>query len=288
MYVKLFRSLFYGSLSGRSDPQHVFMCLLAHSDRDGNVELPAPLIAAMCGLPQERVDAALAVLEAPDPDSRSPELDGRRLAAAGQWRWSIVNYLKYRAVRDGDERRAQTRDAVARHRGKQVKASVSQGKPLKAHAEVEVDGEVEADGEAEAETHTPAAAAPPARARRTRKPQSYVDPPGFLEFWLAFPRGDGREEAAAAFADALTRAPANEIIAGARLYAQACRQRATPPDKIKMAQGWLNGSRWRDRLEFQDAGPRLVDDRGVTPAGARAFAEKLRRDRQAQEVGNDS
>ena len=32
MFAKVFRSLFYGSLSGQSDPQHVLVCLLAHAD----------------------------------------------------------------------------------------------------------------------------------------------------------------------------------------------------------------------------------------------------------------
>lgn len=144
MYAKLFRSLFYGSLSGMADPQHVFMCLLTHTDRDGYVELPPPVISALTGLPLERVSAAITVLESTDPRSRSDAEGGRRLQMVGDGRWLIINYCKYRAIRNEDDRRDQNRQAKAKQRLTKQSARVSQGQPRSAHTEAEVEAEVDA------------------------------------------------------------------------------------------------------------------------------------------------
>jgi hypothetical protein len=56
----------------------------------------------------EIVQRALEVLAQPDPDSRTPDEDGRRITLldpARNWGWRIVNYEKYRAIRDEDGRR---------------------------------------------------------------------------------------------------------------------------------------------------------------------------------------
>jgi hypothetical protein len=159
MFAKIFKTMFYGSLTAQPDPQLVFVCLLTHADRDGNVELPAQVIAAVTGLGPDRVAAALALLEATDPVSRSGELEGRRIEPTGPGRWSIVNYVKYRATRDDDERRRQGREAAARFRAKskggnartkvetngQRKPRVSQRQPLSAQAEGEVGAEAKTE-----------------------------------------------------------------------------------------------------------------------------------------------
>lgn len=149
MYAKVFASMWDGTLYGQWEAWSVFVFLLAHADRDGSVDIHPNAIAARSGLPLEVVTKGLAVLEAPDPGSRSPELDGRRLELIDQhrtWGWQIVNYPKYRGMRDLEERRKQTREAVARHRqhvsrGKPAKAGVSPVKPQKAHTDTDADTE---------------------------------------------------------------------------------------------------------------------------------------------------
>lgn len=158
MYRKVFRSLFYGSLTGQSDAQHVFMCLIVHTDRDGHVELPPPVISTICGLPLERVELALAVLESPDPDSRSDVKDGRRLEATGKGRWYIINHQLYQGMRDDDERMRQNREAQTRSRSKrqQLSALVSRGQPSSAHG----DGDGDGDGKPPAQSRKPATLRP--------------------------------------------------------------------------------------------------------------------------------
>jgi hypothetical protein len=65
-------------------------------------------IAARCGYPLEIVVRGIAELEKPDPRSRTPDEDGRRiipLEAERNWGWKITNYEKYEKIRSAEERR---------------------------------------------------------------------------------------------------------------------------------------------------------------------------------------
>lgn len=141
MYVKLFSSLYQGTLRGRSDEILVFTNLLAHADQHGIVDKHYKAIAEETGLSLKRVRTALGNLESPDAESRSPELEGRRIVKMDEhrvWGWKIVNYGKYRAIRNEDDRREQNRMAQERWRSKQRK-------PPSAQAEGEVKEEADAD-----------------------------------------------------------------------------------------------------------------------------------------------
>jgi len=153
MFGKVFRSLWEGSLCGKPDDQLVFVFMLASADADGVVDVVPSIISHQTGLAMERVAGAIARLMEPDPESRTTDHEGRRLLAVGErsWGWKIVNYKKYRAMRDDRERREQNNRAQAKRRGQPLSAGVSQGQPQSAQVEVEVEVEVEVDGEVEAE-----------------------------------------------------------------------------------------------------------------------------------------
>lgn len=68
-------------------------------------------------------------------------------------------------------------------------------------------------------------------------------PPRFQEFWDAYPLRRDRRKAEKAFRNALKRAGADEIIAGARRY-EADPNRAA--QYTKYAEGWLNADGWLD------------------------------------------
>lgn len=144
MYAKIFTSIYQGTLRGNTHGLVVFTNLLAHADSDGWVDIHPRAIAEEVGLPIDAVKAALLMLESPDPESRSPDMEGRRIARIDEhrdWGWRIVNHAKYRAIRNEEDRREQNRLAQARWREKQAsnqgvagsKPSVStrkQGKPI--------------------------------------------------------------------------------------------------------------------------------------------------------------
>ena len=152
MYVKLFRSIFQGTLRGNSNGLLVFTNLLANCDRDGVVDVHPKAIAEEVGLDVETVRAVLIDLEAPDAESRSPDEDGRRIVRMDghrAWGWRVVNYGKYRAIKNEEDRREANRLAVAKHRAKASKASLpvivgNQPSSLSAQAEAEAEGDVEA------------------------------------------------------------------------------------------------------------------------------------------------
>lgn len=101
MYAKVFKSLFDGSMRGKSDMILVFVNLLCNSDSHGVVDRTARAIADETGLTVERVQAALTAMESPDAESRRPEQEGRRIVRLDDhrtWGWRIVNHEHYRQL----------------------------------------------------------------------------------------------------------------------------------------------------------------------------------------------
>lgn len=144
MYAKLFTSIYQGTLRGNSHGLLVFTNLLAHCDKTGVVDMHPRAIAEEVGLTVEQVRCALDELESPDHESSSPEQDGRRIVRLDEhraWGWTVVNYAKYRAIRDEEDRREQNRLSQERWRNKNKppSAAVSQDKPISAHTEAEAD-----------------------------------------------------------------------------------------------------------------------------------------------------
>jgi hypothetical protein len=129
MYAKIFASLYQGTLRGRPHEILVFTNLLAHADAAGYVDKHFRAVAEETGLTEEEVRAAILILEAPDPESRSPECAGARLLRMDEhraWGWKIVNHGKYRAIKNEDDRREQNKLAQARWREKNKPSSSKQ------------------------------------------------------------------------------------------------------------------------------------------------------------------
>jgi hypothetical protein len=108
MYVKMFKSIFDGSLYGQFEPTVVFMAMLVIAEREGIVDMTPEAIAARCGFPLAVVQRGIVELEKADPRSRTPDEDGRRivrLEESREWGWRITNYEKYEKIRSAEERR---------------------------------------------------------------------------------------------------------------------------------------------------------------------------------------
>jgi len=160
MYAKLFSSLYQGTLRGRSNEILVFTNLLAHTGRDGTVDKHFRAIAEETGLTQDEVQDAIAVLEAPDPESRSPEEQGARIVRLDEhrvWGWRVVNHGKYRAIRSEEDRAEQNRLSQKRWRERH-KQSVSQSKPRVSNSKQDKPMQKQRQ---EAEAETKAEAVPP-------------------------------------------------------------------------------------------------------------------------------
>lgn len=153
MYAKLFKSIYQGTLRGDSGGILVFTNLLANADQTGRVDMHPRAIAEEIGLDVDRVKEILLRLEAPDDESRSPELEGRRIVRIDghrAWGWEIVNYLKYRAIRNEEDRREQNRASQERWRNKQSKPASAEAKQEKPRKPESAQGEAEGEEEIQA------------------------------------------------------------------------------------------------------------------------------------------
>ena len=76
------------------------------------------------------------------------------------------------------------------------------------------------------------------------QPAAHDDLEEFKEFWLVYPRKEGKADALKAYEVVRKKTPAAVILAGVRLYALA----NVGGDKqfVKLAAGWLRGQRWAD------------------------------------------
>lgn len=163
MYAKLFTSIYQGTLRGNSNGILVFTNMLAHCDKHGICDIHPRAIAEEVGLSIEAVRSAILELEAPDEESRSPEEEGRRIVRVDEhraWGWRVVNYLKYRAIRDEDTRREQNRAAQEawrlRKQGKPASAKASPDQPIQRQKQKQ-----EAEGEEERKSASLAGASAP-------------------------------------------------------------------------------------------------------------------------------
>jgi hypothetical protein len=96
-YAKVFDSLLTSSLWCHEHYViRIWIAMLARCNQQGVVEGSIPGFASLCRVTREELEHTLEVLLAPDPDSRTPDRDGRRLEVVpGGWR--ILNYKAYRA-----------------------------------------------------------------------------------------------------------------------------------------------------------------------------------------------
>ena len=95
-YSKLFSSIVTSSIWCEDDKTlRVWFAMLALTDAGGNVEGSVPGFAHVARVTIPEMEHAVAVLSAPDPYSRTPDNEGRRIEVMpGGWR--ILNYASYR------------------------------------------------------------------------------------------------------------------------------------------------------------------------------------------------
>lgn len=115
-FTKLFASITESSVWGEDDKTlRVWIAMLARANSSGFVAASVPGFAHLCHMKVHELQKALKRLSAPDPHSRTPDHEGRRIeAVAGGW--LVLNYVAYRngvqeqpGSRAGDMRRYRQR-----------------------------------------------------------------------------------------------------------------------------------------------------------------------------------
>jgi uncharacterized phage protein (TIGR02220 family) len=110
MYGKIFVQMYDGTLGTKGPWQALvtFQQLIILADKNGHVDMTPEAISRRTTIPLAVIEAGLKELTQPDPQSRTPSEDGRRIVLLSenrQWGWRIVNYDQYRKIRSEDERR---------------------------------------------------------------------------------------------------------------------------------------------------------------------------------------
>jgi hypothetical protein len=162
VYGKLFAQMYDGTLGTRGPWEALvtFQQLIILADKHGGVDMTAEAIARRTTIPLEVIKRGLTALQKADPQSRTPDEDGRRivpLADNRAWGWRIVNYDKYRKIRTADERREYLRqyqrDRRAKLKGAR-KQNVNKSTADNHEQPIAVSSMVEADAKAELRART--------------------------------------------------------------------------------------------------------------------------------------
>lgn len=102
-WTKLFSSIVTSSVWVAPNPiLRVWIAMLATADAEGLVEGSVPGFANLARVTTKQMRRAVDTLSSPDPNSRTPDFEGRRIEAI-EGGWRILNYQPYRERGQGKE-----------------------------------------------------------------------------------------------------------------------------------------------------------------------------------------
>lgn len=172
-FTKLFTSITESTVWCEPDKVRlVWITMLAMADRRGRVWGSIPGLANRARVPTEDCREALERFLSPDPDSRTKDFEGRRIAEI-EGGWRLLNYEKYRAIRDSESIKESKRAYMANRR--EVERNAHSGTPLPSVERGRDNAEAEAYAEAELENKS--------------APKGAL----FEEFWNAYKEAGGEK-----------------------------------------------------------------------------------------------
>lgn len=139
MYGKVFDSIYDGTLYGHWEAIATMQQFIVLATPDGVIDMTPQAISARTSFPLELIIKGIKILSDPDPYTRTPGEDGRRIVLLDEhrpWGWRLVNHGKYMRLRNMAEKREadRTRISEKRSQNKDV-ASESQNVAKVAHSD---------------------------------------------------------------------------------------------------------------------------------------------------------
>jgi hypothetical protein len=253
MYAKLYRQMYEGTLvaPGNWEVLVTFQQLLILADCEGVVDMTPDAISRVTTIPPMIITKGIAALEQSDPNSRTPDEDGRRIVRLSDtrpWGWRIVNHAKYRGIRTQDDRREYFRQ----YRRKQRAELKGEGQtPVHTCSHVDNGEQVEQFNESpiqkkytdtEAQTNTrPSPVKSPFLAKE--------DAARFARWWSSYPRKVAKQAAIKAWVKLRVDDDLLETVLEA-IDAQRTTESWTKENGnyIPYPATWLNGRRWEDDI----------------------------------------
>lgn len=186
-YTKLFESITRSSIWLEDDQTlRVWVTMLALADRNGYVGASVGGLAAQARVSKEKTEEALAKFLAPDPDSRSKEFEGRRIEVADRG-WHILNYERFRDMRDEEARKEYERNrkkeqrAATKEKSRTVQACPAMSPAVTTRHEKSAQAEAEAEADPKREKAPPAPRAPRRKILTPDEIRAFVPPPADQE-----------------------------------------------------------------------------------------------------------
>lgn len=228
MYAKIFAQIYDGTLctNGPWEALVTFQQLLILADQEGGVDMTISAISRRTTIPREIIERGIEALLLPDPESRTPTEEGRRiipLSDGRAWGWKIVNYEKYRQIKREQDRRDYHREYYHKRKSTPVKAT-------------QHDSTIQPIAEAKAEAETP-----------PKPPKGESVPAGFAEFWALYPKKVGKDAALSAWKRKV-KGDAAELMES--LKTQKAQEAWTKEGGrfVPNPATWLNHGRWKDEV----------------------------------------
>lgn len=266
MYGKLFSQMYDGTLAMRGPWQALvtFQQMVILANRHGEVDMTADALSRRTTIPIEIISEGIHRLLEPDPDSRSPVEEGRRIVPmdpARNWGWRIVNYERYRNIRSEEERRDYWRKWKSEDRarkkvhavpGKSIQGPQQSTMSIQADAEAEVEVEVVVRSNPLVTDVTGVSVEPTTKGSATRvtdTPTRVTDTPSHLNgafdaFWSAYPKKSSKLDAVRAWKKVREGDVAAVMVGLLRDKASEQWARGVIPHPAS----WLNKRRWEDEV----------------------------------------
>jgi hypothetical protein len=225
-YTPVFNAIYSGTLYGLWPAAAVWASILPLMDRYGRLDVSLEAIAGTTGWPLELLAKGIDQLCAPDPGSRSPDEDGRRLVPldpARPWGWRAVNYAKYR-----ERARLEAKNNAAAAKGAEAQRKREYRARMLA---AERDSVRRCPPESAGVRLSDVNVNVNKKQKSASRPGRPEEPPEFAQFWAEYPKRAGSQKRADALKACRARiaegATWPQIIEGARRYAGYVRAAGT-------------------------------------------------------------
>jgi len=257
-YTKLFSSITESTVwCEPAGTRLVWITLLAKCDMFGRFAGSIPGLARLANVSLEDTSRALETLLSPDPYSRTPDKEGRRLEVI-EGGWRLLNHEKYRDMRDEERRRVQNLEAKRRQRERDAEA-----KPDDEAGDTFVDGDELGNVSNPADSQHVVSTPPPMSAHASASATAYasaaldheehklVQPLAarsrFSEFYAIYPRHEAKPAAEKAWKRHSLDKLADTIIADVQArIADASQWKQAEKRFVPLPATYLNGRRWED------------------------------------------
>ena len=279
-YTKLFSSIIHSTIW--REPDHVrllFITMLAMKERDGTVQSSLPGLADAARISIEQTEDGLARLSAPDPYSRNPDFEGRRIEKCDGG-WHMLNAEYYRDKMNEDDRRAYQAQWIREKRSKHKNVDEKLNKVDKSTMFTQS----ESESESESESKSKAKKNKEEEEKKLSCPKSRVE---FETFYQAYPKKQKKEKAWESWQKINPSAFTFDMILQAiNRWKRSPQWTKEKGQFIPMPATWLNNAGWNDEVEdLEEVRPDTKEAR-TARAAARVIARLEQEERHEPKIIN--